>query len=178
MSPPHNRPPKEGVQMRADVKIPPRGGGSPPIESLVAKPGPRCFAGKAGIRHGGAGWDTAIDFPGLAEMDRLSLLDYNLPMPSIRTTAAFDDWFDNLRDIRARVRIQNRIDRLEMGNPGDSEPVGGGVVELRIDYGPGYRVYYVPRGAVLVVVLCGGDKSTQRADIARAKKIAGALDLE
>ncbi|CAB3663874.1 hypothetical protein LMG3431_03487 [Achromobacter pestifer] len=99
-------------------------------------------------------------------------------MPSIRTTAAFDDWFSALRDIRARVRIQARIDRLEMGNPGDSKTVGGGITELRIDYGPGYRVYYTQRGAVLVVLLCGGDKTTQRADITHAKAIAKALELE
>jgi len=105
-------------------------------------------------------------------------LQVTLRMPSIRTTNAFDDWFASLRDFRARVRIQTRIDRLEMGNPGDSKAVGHGIVELRIDYGPGYRVYYIQRGAVLVLLLCGGDKSTQRADITRAKAIADALDLE
>jgi len=99
-------------------------------------------------------------------------------MYSIRTTGCFDDWFMGLRDIRARVRIQTRIDRLEMGNPGDSKSVGGGIVELRINYGPGYRVYYVQRGEVLVVLLCGGDKSSQQNDIARAKEISSALDLE
>ena len=105
-------------------------------------------------------------------------MGYSNPMPSVRTTAAFDDWFTALRDIRARVRIQTRIDRLEMGNPGDSKAVGGGITELRIDYGPGYRVYFTQRGAVLVVLLCGGDKSTQQADITRAKAIAAVLYME
>lgn len=105
-------------------------------------------------------------------------MGYINPMPSVRTTPYFDDWFSALRDIRARARIQTRIDRLEMGNPGDSKAVGGGILELRIDYGPGYRVYFTQRGAVLVVLLCGGDKSTQQADITRAKAIAAMLDLE
>ncbi|EHK66585.1 type II toxin-antitoxin system RelE/ParE family toxin [Achromobacter arsenitoxydans] len=105
-------------------------------------------------------------------------MDYSNSMISVRTTAAFDDWFSKLRDIRARARIQIRIDRLEMGNPGDCKAVGGGIIELRIDYGPGYRVYFTQRGAVLVMLLCGGDKSTQQADITRAKAIAAALDLE
>jgi len=65
-----------------------------------------------------------------------------------------------------------------MGNPGDSKAVGSGITELRIDYGPGYRVYYIQRGAVLIVLLCGGNKSTQQADIARARMIAGALDMK
>ncbi|MBO9329546.1 type II toxin-antitoxin system RelE/ParE family toxin [Achromobacter xylosoxidans] len=99
-------------------------------------------------------------------------------MPSVRTTAIFDDWLRKLRDVRARARIQARIDRLELGNPGDSKPVGGGVCELRIDHGPGYRVYYTQRGTVLVVLLCGGSKATQPADIARAKAIAAVLDME
>lgn len=74
-------------------------------------------------------------------------------MPSIRTTDVFDQWFVRIRDLRARVRVQARIDRLALGNPGDHKSVGGGVTELRIDYGPGYRVYYTQRGAVLVANL-------------------------
>jgi putative addiction module killer protein len=99
-------------------------------------------------------------------------------MPNICTTDVFDKWFSHLRDLRARVRIQVRIDRLEIGNPGDTKPVGKGVFELRIDYGPGYRVYYVERGAILVVLLCGGDKSTQQADIKQAQYIAAQLERE
>ena len=105
-------------------------------------------------------------------------MGYINAMYSIRTTDSFDNWFMGLRDVRARVRIQTRIDRLEMGNPGDSKSVGGGIVELRINYRPGYRVHYVQRGNVLVVLLCGGDKSSQQNDIARAKEIASTLDLE
>jgi putative addiction module killer protein len=78
------------------------------------------------------------------------------------------DWFDGLRDERARARIRIRIDRLSSGNPGDVEPVGEGVFEMRIDYGPGYRLYFVQRGKMVVILLCGGDKRTQARDIKRA----------
>ncbi len=77
-----------------------------------------------------------------------------------------------LRDRRAAARIAIRIDRLALGNAGDVRPVGAGISEMRIDYGPGYRVYYVRRGAEFVVLLCGGDKSSQSADIVRAMKLA------
>ncbi len=82
-----------------------------------------------------------------------------------------------MRDSRARYRIQIRIKRLEEGNPGDVRPAGEGITEMRIDYGPGYRVYYKDLGEEIVILLCGGDKRTQDADIARAKQIA-ALPLE
>ena len=78
----------------------------------------------------------------------------------IRKTEIFVDWLDNLRDSRAKARIIARLDRMEMGNFGDVRPVGGGVSELRIHYGPGYRVYFVQRGLIVVVLLCGGDKRT------------------
>lgn len=97
-------------------------------------------------------------------------------MKEIRKTATFEKWFKSLKDRRARVRIQVRIDRLEMGHYSDAEPVGEGVSELRIFYGPGYRVYFVERGSVVVILLSGGDKSTQQSDIARAKALA--RDLE
>jgi putative addiction module killer protein len=87
-------------------------------------------------------------------------------------SGTFDGWLRNLRDRQARARILVRIDRLAAGNPGDIKPVGGGVSEMRIDYGPGYRVYLMQKGSVLVVLLVGGNKSTQAADIARAKVIA------
>lgn len=77
-----------------------------------------------------------------------------------------------MKDIRAAARIQMRLDRLAAGNPGDVKPVGGGISELRIDYGPGYRVYYQQRGEVLIVLLHGGDKSSQAKDITRAKELA------
>ncbi|MDT8428291.1 MAG: type II toxin-antitoxin system RelE/ParE family toxin [Pseudomonadales bacterium] len=93
-------------------------------------------------------------------------------MKEVRKTAAFSKWFKSLKDRRARVRIQIRIDRLEMGHYGDVEPVGEGVSELRIFYGPGYRVYFVERGPVVVILLMGGDKTTQQADIAKAKELA------
>ncbi|MDQ2860764.1 MAG: type II toxin-antitoxin system RelE/ParE family toxin [Pseudomonadota bacterium] len=88
---------------------------------------------------------------------------------------AFSDWLSKLRDERARARIVARIERLAFGNPGDVKPVGEGVSELRIDHGPGYRVYFVRRGELLVVLLCGGDKSSQTRDVARAKALAKEL---
>ena len=87
-------------------------------------------------------------------------------------SSTFDLWLRRLRDKRATARIQARLDRLASGNPGDVKPVGGGISEMRIDYGPGYRVYYMQRGAVVVILLSGGDKTTQAADIAKAKDIA------
>jgi len=93
-------------------------------------------------------------------------------MIEVRTTQIFTDWFESLRDRRAKARIQARIDRLEMGNFGDVAPLGEGVNEMRIFYGPGYRVYFVQRGPVVVILLNGGDKNTQQSDIARAKEIA------
>jgi putative addiction module killer protein len=93
-------------------------------------------------------------------------------MPEVRQTEIFARWLAGLRDDRARARINARIRRLAVGNPGDVKPVGGGVSEMRIDYGPGYRVYFVPHGEALVILLAGGDKRTQDQDIAMAIKLA------
>jgi putative addiction module killer protein len=93
----------------------------------------------------------------------------------IRQTETFAAWFRKLSDRRARARIQVRIDRLSLGNPGDLKPVGEGVSELRIDYGPGYRVYFVRRGDTVIVLLAGGDKGTQARDIRTALKLARLL---
>jgi putative addiction module killer protein len=90
----------------------------------------------------------------------------------VRQTEIFVRWFAHLHDRHARRRIQVRIDRLEMGNSGDVKSVGGGVYEMRIDYGPGYRVYFVRRGEALVILLAGGDKRTQRHDIVTAIELA------
>jgi putative addiction module killer protein len=90
----------------------------------------------------------------------------------IRETATFSAWLKALRDSQSRARIAARIRRLAFGNAGDVRPVGEGVSELRIHWGPGYRVYYIQRGAILIVLLCGGDKSTQARDIAIASKLA------
>jgi putative addiction module killer protein len=83
-------------------------------------------------------------------------------------SATFDAWFNSLRDRHAQARINARIRRLSLGNLGDARPIGSGGSELRIDYGPGYRVYYMQRGAALAPLLCGGDNRTQDADIKRA----------
>lgn len=93
-------------------------------------------------------------------------------MNSIQTTEVFDNWFAGLKDAQAARRIQVRIDRAEDGNFGDCEPVGEGVSEMRIHYGPGYRVYFVKRGKEIVILLAGGDKSTQKNDIKTALEIA------
>ena len=95
----------------------------------------------------------------------------------IRKTNIFKKWLEKLNDSRARYRINIRIKRLEEGNPGDVKPAGEGISEMRIDYGQGYRVYYKDTGNEIIILLCGGDKSTQEEDISRAKKIA-ALPLE
>lgn len=96
-------------------------------------------------------------------------------MFTIRRTRDYAEWIKKLRDFRAQARIADRIDRLAAGNPGDVKPVGDGVSELRINYGPGYRVYFVRDGTVVYVLLCGGDKSTQDQDIRLAKKLAQQL---
>jgi putative addiction module killer protein len=93
-------------------------------------------------------------------------------------SATFDTWLRGLRDARARARIAARLDRVAYGNFGDVKPVGHGISELRIDYGPGYRVYFIQRGSVLVVVLAAGDKRTQHADIQTARRIASDWERE
>ena len=93
-------------------------------------------------------------------------------MVEVRQTDVFVAWFDGLKDRAARARITVRIRRLSLGNPGDVKPVGQGVSEMRIDYGPGYRVYFVQRGEAFVILLCGGDKRDQSRDIARALELA------
>jgi putative addiction module killer protein len=96
-------------------------------------------------------------------------------MIAIEETDEYQRWFETLRDRAARFRIGARIRRLSLGNFGDVKPVGEGVSELRIPYGPGYRVYLTQRGELLVVLLAGGDKSTQKRDIERAKALARGL---
>ena len=90
----------------------------------------------------------------------------------IHATDVYTRWHRRLRDRAAQTRISNRVRRLAQGNPGDAAPAGGGVSELRIDYGPGYRVYYTQRGRRIIVLLAGGDKSTQQRDIATAQQLA------
>lgn len=97
-------------------------------------------------------------------------------MTEIRQTQIFATWIAKLLDARARGRIAARIDRLAQGNPGDAKSVGEGVIEMRIDYGPGYRVYCVRRRPTLWVLLCGGDKSTQDKDVLVAKRLAAELE--
>jgi putative addiction module killer protein len=96
-------------------------------------------------------------------------------MMEIRKTELFARWLDGLRDLRARARVQVRIERLASGHAGDIKAVGEGIRELRIDYGPGYRVYFARRGAAVVILLAGGDKRMQVTDIRAAIRLAGNL---
>ena len=97
-------------------------------------------------------------------------------MYQIQQTDVFATWLSDLRDVRAKARILARLDSARLGNLGDVVSVGGGVSELRVDVGAGYRVYFTRRQRVLVILLCGGDKSTQTKDIARAKLLAKAMN--
>ncbi|MBK8469887.1 MAG: type II toxin-antitoxin system RelE/ParE family toxin [Candidatus Phosphoribacter sp.] len=93
-------------------------------------------------------------------------------MVEVVRTDEFASWIDKLKDLRSKQRILRRLDRLAQGNPGDAKPVGHGVSELRMTFGPGYRVYYLQDGDRLILLLCGGDKSAQRRDIERAHELA------
>jgi putative addiction module killer protein len=105
-------------------------------------------------------------------VDRPVSVIYSLQMIEVRETGTFSEWLSGLRDVRAKAEVARRVRRLALGNPGDVKPVGEGVSELRIHYGPGYRVYYVQRGSLLIILLCGGDKSAQAKDIAVALRLA------
>ena len=96
-------------------------------------------------------------------------------MLEVQKTEEFHEWLSSLADQKAQAKIASRIERLGLGNPGDVKPVGAGVSEMRVPYGPGYRVYYKQTGKTVVLLLCGGDKSTQAKDIKRAKEIAADL---
>ncbi|MGF6147142.1 putative addiction module killer protein [Kingella potus] len=89
----------------------------------------------------------------------------------IETTAHFDEWFDGLRDLRAKAKVITRLERIEAGNLGDHKAIGGGLSEIRINEGKGYRLYYTIRGNTVIFMLAGGNKSTQQADIARARQL-------
>lgn len=97
-------------------------------------------------------------------------------MIEIRKTEVFAKWIDGLRDIKARARILVRIERLAAGNPGDAKPVGEGVSELRVDYGPGYRIYFMKISGTVIILLAGGDKSTQKKDIKNAIHLSQNLE--
>lgn len=99
-------------------------------------------------------------------------MDYNARVIDVRQTPEYEKWFDSLKDRTARVRVDIRIRRLSLGNLGIVEPVGEGVSELKIDYGPGYRVYFVRHGDHYLLLLVGGDKFTQARDIKKAKQLA------
>lgn len=99
-------------------------------------------------------------------------------MVAVRQTERFAQWLRDLRDLRARARVQARIERLIGGNPGDVKPIGSGVSELRINYGPGYRVYFQQKGSTLIILLAGGDKSTQARDIEEVLMLARQINEE
>lgn len=99
-------------------------------------------------------------------------------MVQVRQTERFVRWLEDLRDLRGRAKVLARIERLISGNPGDAKPVGAGVSELRINYGPGYRVYYLQKGTTLIIILAGGDKSSQAKDIQAALQLADTFSEE
>ncbi len=99
-------------------------------------------------------------------------------MYAVQQTQEFQDWLDDLKDVRAQVRIAARIRLAEAGNLGDWKSVGGEVSEMRVDVGPGYRLYFTRRGNIVIIMLAGGDKSTQTRDIKRAQKLLKALENE
>ena len=109
-------------------------------------------------------------------IDLMYPVGYNKKMIEIRQTETYRKWFASLRDRAARARINIRIRRLSLGNPGDVKPVGHGVSELRIAFGPGYRVYFARKKSTIVILLCGGDKSTQAKDILKAQALAEQLE--
>ena len=108
-------------------------------------------------------------------IDNDDLVSYKIHMFEVQKTDEFDEWLSKLADQKAQSKIASRIERLGLGNPGDVKPVGEGVSEMRVPHGPGYRVYYKQTGKTVVLLLCGGDKSTQGKDIKRAKEIAAEL---
>lgn len=105
-------------------------------------------------------------------VDKRGYDNYSYHMAELIKTEIFGKWLHGLKDRNAMARIMVRLNRLADGNPGDVKPVGGGISELRVNYGPGYRVYFMQRGNVVIVLLCGGDKSTQAKDIKEAKKLS------
>jgi putative addiction module killer protein len=102
-------------------------------------------------------------------------VSYRIHAFEVQKTDEFDNWLSALADQRAVAKIASRIERLGLGNAGDVKPVGEGISEMRLTYGPGYRIYYKQTGKTIVLILCGGDKSTQEGDIKRAKEIAAQL---
>jgi putative addiction module killer protein len=115
---------------------------------------------------------------GKKPFDRVYIITYNIIMKEIKRSDTFIKWLNKLRNDRAVARITKRIRRLSQGNPGDVEPAGEGISEMREDYGPGYRVYYKETKKEIIILLCGGDKRSQQADIANAKKIARLYEEE
>src|SRR3954447_11407060 len=105
-------------------------------------------------------------------IDRRSIVRYSRHVIEVVSADEFDTWLEELKDLRSKARIIRRLDRLAGGNPGDVRPVGKGLSELRLNVGPGYRVYYLQDGATLILLLCGGDKSTQHNDITKAHWLA------
>lgn len=114
-------------------------------------------------------------FENLLQFDRRKTVNYSLHMIEVRQTGLFSRWLRELRDHNARARIVTRIRRMELGNPGDVKPVGEGVSEARISYGPGYRLYFIQQGEEIIILLCGGDKASQSKDILAAKQMAREL---
>jgi putative addiction module killer protein len=129
------------------------------------------------IYNGSRSWSQAFSLSSQKgrPVDTHRLYPIRYDMFDVQTTELFDKWLSDLTNRAARARITSRIDRLSCGNPGDVKAVGEGISEMRIDTGPGYRVYYKQTGTTIIVILCGGDKSSQDKDIKKAKQIAAEL---
>lgn len=115
-------------------------------------------------------------FMSQSKIDNLYSIEYDSFMFSIRRLPAFDRWFAGLRDRTTRIRLARRLERAQRGNLGDVQPVGEGVFEMREFFGPGWRLYYIERGGTVIVMLGGGDKRTQSADITAAKALAATIE--
>lgn len=111
-------------------------------------------------------------------IDKMPIVLYKGQAYELAETPVFSEWLGSTRDRRARAKVLDRLKRASNGNFGDCKSVKGGVSEMRIDYGPGYRVYFFQRGKELVILLCGGDKRTQDADIAQAKRLKEEIEQE
>lgn len=109
-------------------------------------------------------------------LDNRRYVSYKIQMVEVTKTSEFDDWIERLGDKKGKAKILVRIQRLQAGNPGQVNNVGAGISEMKIDFGPGYRVYYKQTGKDIILILCGGDKSTQDKDIKRAKEIIADLE--
>ena len=145
----------------------------PDMSGAVGVAGHRPYLAAAVVIRGAPQVRVHIVTRWIPRFDICPVDHYSVHIIEVIRSGVFDEWLSGLRDRRAMVRIAVRLDRPASGNPGDTAPVGGGVSELRIDYGPGYRVYFLRRGPSRAVLPCGGEKASQGRDIRKARSLAG-----